>query len=34
VEMMQKEPQSLCNFLFLKIVKTGPTNKVQSLAKS
>jgi hypothetical protein len=30
VEMLQKEIQSLCNFSFLKIVKTEPANKVQS----
>jgi hypothetical protein len=30
VEMLQKEIQSLCNFTFLKIVKIGPANKVQS----
>jgi hypothetical protein len=30
VEMLQKEFRSLCNFSFLKIVKVGPTNKVQS----
>jgi hypothetical protein len=29
VEMLPKEIQSLCNFSFLKIVKTEPTNKVQ-----
>jgi hypothetical protein len=31
VEMLQKEIKSLCNVSFLKIVKIGPTNKVQSL---
>jgi hypothetical protein len=30
VEMLQKEFQSLCNFSFLKIVKSEPANKVQS----
>jgi hypothetical protein len=30
MEMLEKETQSLCNFSFLKIVKTEPTNKVQS----
>jgi hypothetical protein len=30
VEMLKKEIQSLCNFSFLKIVKTKPRNKVQS----
>jgi hypothetical protein len=30
VEMLQEEIQSLCNFPFLKIVKIGPVNKVQS----
>jgi hypothetical protein len=30
VEMLQKEIQSLCNFSFLKIVKSEPPNKVQS----
>jgi hypothetical protein len=29
VEMLQKEIQSLCNFIFLKIVNIEPTNKVQ-----
>jgi hypothetical protein len=28
VEMLKEEIQSLCNFSFLKIVKTEPTNKV------
>jgi hypothetical protein len=30
MEMLEKETQSLCNFSFLKIVKTEPANKVQS----
>jgi hypothetical protein len=30
LEMLPKEIQSLCNFFFLKIVKTEPANKVQS----
>jgi hypothetical protein len=30
VEMLKKEIQSLSNFSFLKIVKIGPANKVQS----
>jgi hypothetical protein len=30
VEMLRKEIQSLCNFVFLKIVKIEPPNKVQS----
>jgi hypothetical protein len=30
VEMLQKEIQSLCNFSFLKIVKSEPANKVQN----
>jgi hypothetical protein len=30
VEMLHQEIQSLCNFLFLKIVKVESTNKVQS----
>jgi hypothetical protein len=30
VEMLHKEIQSLCNFSFLKIVKTELVNKVQS----
>ena len=29
VEMLQKEFQSLCNFLFSKIIKIQPANKVQ-----
>jgi hypothetical protein len=31
VEMLQKEIQSLSNFFFLKIVKSEPANKIQSL---
>jgi hypothetical protein len=31
VEMLQKEIQSLCKFVFLKIVKIEPADKVQSL---
>jgi hypothetical protein len=30
VEMLQKEIQSLCNFVFLKIAKIEPANKFQS----
>jgi hypothetical protein len=29
VDLLPKEIQSLCNFIFLKIVKIEPTNKVQ-----
>jgi hypothetical protein len=34
VEMLQKEMQSQCNFLILKIVKIEPANKVQSFFSS
>jgi hypothetical protein len=29
LEMLQKEIQSLCNFIFLNIVKIEPANRVQ-----